>query len=93
MIVYVSAEQLPEDGFAIGHDSILVLFVHEPPRFPFLHLADDDSSVAEANTDNACINPEQPPVRTHICGTPHLDNRPADKPISHEYFDIFNDEI
>ena len=31
--------------------------------------------------------------RTRICGTPHLDNRLAGKPISNEYFDVFDDEI
>ena len=40
-----------------------------------------------------CIDPEQPPVRTRICGTPHLEDRPAGKPISNEYFDVFDDEI
>jgi hypothetical protein len=29
-----------------------------------------------------CIDPEQPAVRTRICGTPHLDNRLAGKPVS-----------
>jgi len=37
MIVYVSAEQLPDDGFAIEHDCILLPFAHEPHRDPFLH--------------------------------------------------------
>ena len=92
-IVYVSAEQLPDDGFAIEHDSILLPFVHEPHHDPFLHPSDDDSSDTEADSENACIDPEQPPVRTRICGTPQLDNRLAGKPISNEYFDIFDDEI
>jgi len=42
---------------------------------------------------NACIIPEQPPVRTSIYSTPHLDNRLAGKPNSNEYFNIFDDEI
>jgi hypothetical protein len=92
-IVYASAEQLPDDGFANEHDTILLPFVHEPHHDPFFHPSDDDSSVTEADSENACIDPEQPPVRTRTCGTPHLDNCLAGKPISMEYFDIFNDDI
>jgi hypothetical protein len=92
-IVYLSAEQLPDDGFAIKHDSILLPFVHEPHNYHFLHPSDNDSSDPEADTVSACIDPENPPVRTPICGTPHLDNRLAGKPISNEYFDVFDDEI
>jgi len=43
--------------------------------------------------ENACIDPEQPPARTPICGASHLDNLLAGKPSSNEYFDIFDDEI
>jgi hypothetical protein len=39
------------------------------------------------------MDPEQPPVRTHICGTPQLDNPWAGNPISNEYFDVFNNKI
>jgi len=92
-IVYVSAEQLPDDGFVIKHDSILLPFVHEPHHDPRLHRSDIHSSDAEADSENACIDPEQPPVRTRICATPHLDNCPAAKPISNEYFNIFDNEI
>jgi len=91
-IVYVSAEQLPDDGLAIEHDSILLPFVHEPHHDPFFHHSDDDSSDTEANSKNPCIDPEQPPVRTRNCGTPHLDNHLAGKPISNEYFDVFDEE-
>jgi hypothetical protein len=93
MIVYVSAEQLPDHGSAIEHDSILLPFVHEPQNNPFLHPPDNDVSYTEADSENACIDPEQPPVRTRICGTPHMDNGIASKPISRKYFDIFDDEI
>jgi hypothetical protein len=91
-IVYVSAEQLPDDGFAIEYDRILLPFIHEPHRDPFLHPSADDSSDTKADRENACIDPEQPPVRTRICGTPSLDNWLAGKLISNKYFDIFNDE-
>jgi hypothetical protein len=57
-IVYVSAVQLPDDGFEIEHDSILLPFVHEPHHNPFLHPFNDDSSDTEANSENACIDPE-----------------------------------
>jgi hypothetical protein len=92
-ILYVSAKQLADDGFPIEHDSILLPFVPEPHQNAFLHPYDDDSSDTEADSENACIDPEQAPVRTRICGSPQRDNRQAGKPISHEYFDIFDDEI
>jgi len=80
--VYVSSEQLPDDGFAIEQDSFLFPFFHEPHPKPFLHPSDNDSSDSEADSENACIDPEKPPVQTRICGTPHLDNRLAGKLIS-----------
>jgi len=92
-IVYISAEQLPDNGFAIEHDSILLPFVHEPHHVPFLHPYDEDFSNTEADRENACIDPEQPAVRTHIYSTPRLDNRLAGKPISNNYFDIWDDGI
>jgi len=92
-IVSGSTEQLPDDGVTIEHYSILLLFVHETHRDPILHHSDDDSSDTEANSETACIDPEQLPVRICIYGTPHLDNRLAGKPISNKYFHIFNNEI
>ena len=91
--VYVSAEQLPDDGFVTKHDSILLSFVHEPHHDPFLHPSNVDSSDTGADSETACIDPEQPAVRPRICGTPHLDNRLASKPIIQEYFNLFDDEI
>jgi hypothetical protein len=92
-MVYVSAEQLPDDGFAIEHDGILLPFLHELHHDPSLHPSDDDFSDTEADSENVCIDPEQPPVRTRIYGTPHLDNSLAGRPISNKYFNIFDDEI
>ena len=92
-IVYIPAEQLPDDGFANEYDRILHPFFHETHHDPFLHPSDDHSSDTEADSEKGCIDLEQPPVRTCICGTPHLDNHQAGKPISNEYFDIFDDEI
>jgi hypothetical protein len=92
-IVYVSAEQRPDDSFAIVHDSILLPCIPEPHDDPFHPPFDDASSDTDAVSEHACIDPEQPPVRTRICGTPHLDNRLAGKPISNEYFNVFEDEI
>jgi len=91
-IVYVSSEQLPDDGFAIKQDSILLTFVDEPRHDPFLDPSNNDFRDTEADSENACIYREQPPVRTRICGTPHLDNRLAGKPISNKYFNLFDDE-
>jgi len=67
--------------------------VHEPHCDPFLHHSNDDSSDTDADSETVAINREQPPVRTHIYCTPHVDNRLAGKSITKEYFDIFNNEI
>jgi hypothetical protein len=56
-IVYVSAEQLPDDGFAIEHDCILLPLVNDPHPDPFLHASDAESSDIEADCENACIDP------------------------------------
>ena len=50
--------QLPGDGFAIEHDSILHQFGHEPHHDPVPHPSDADSNDKEADSENACINPE-----------------------------------
>jgi len=92
-IVYVSAEQLPDVGFVIKHHRILLPFVHEPHRDPFLHPSDDDSSDTEAGSQDGCVDPKEPPVRTRNYGTPHLRNHLAGKPISNKHFDIFDNEI
>jgi len=73
-IVYVSAKQLPDDGFAIEHDSIFLRFVRKPHCHPFLHPFDNASSDTEAASENGHINPQQPPVRTCMYGTRHLHN-------------------
>jgi len=91
--LYVLGEELPDDGFAIEHDIILLPFVHVLHCDPVLHPSNNDSSNTAAECENAYINPAQPPVRTCIHGTPHFHNRLASKPISWEYFDIFDDEI
>jgi hypothetical protein len=72
---------------------MLLPFVHELHHNPCLHPSDDDSSDTKADIENACIDPQQPPVRIRICGTPHLDNHLRGKPISNEYFDVFDDGI
>jgi len=92
-IAYVWAEQLPDDGLAIKHMSHLLLCVHAPHCHPFYYPSDDNSGGTEADSENICIDPEPPPIQTHIYGTPHLDNHLASKPISNKYFDIFIDEI
>ena len=89
-ILYVSAEQLPEDCSAIKHNNILLPFIHEPHSNPCPHPSNNDSSNTEANSQNACVNPERTPVCTDIHGTPHWDNCLAGKPIRNEYFDFFD---
>jgi len=93
-IVYISADQLPDYRFEIEHGSIPLPFLPEPHRDPLLHLLDDDSSGTKADSENGCIDPEQPPVQTRIYDTPHLDNQSlAGKPITNKYFDILDDQI
>jgi hypothetical protein len=75
------------------HDSILRPFVHEPHHNPFPHHSDDGSNNTKADSGNAGIDPEQPPVPMTIYGTPHLDNRLASKPSSNEYFDVLDHGI
>jgi len=77
----------------IEHNGNLLPFVHELDRNPFLHPSDNDSSYTDADSEIAWLNPKQPPVQTHNCGSPHSANCRAGKPISNEYFDIFDDEI
>ena len=68
-------------------------FAYELHRDPFLHPSNNDSSYTVADSNNVCIDPQQPPVGTHICVTPHCDNRLAGKHISNKYFDIFDNEL
>jgi hypothetical protein len=49
-VVFVSAEHLPDGGFPIEHDSILLPFVHDSHHDPFLYPSDDDSSDIEADS-------------------------------------------
>jgi hypothetical protein len=59
---YWSGKQLPDDGFPIEHDSILLPLVHEPHND---HLLDPSYNVltdTQADRDNMCIDPDQPPV-------------------------------
>jgi len=93
MIVYVSAGQVPDENSMIELPGILLRFLHEPHCDPFLHRSHDHCSDTQADSENACINLEQSPVRTDLYGTAHFDNCLAGKPSSNEYFNIFNDEI
>jgi hypothetical protein len=90
--VYVWLEQLPDDGLAIEHDSIPFPVIQEPHRDLFVHPSDDDYSDTKANSQNACINPEQLAFRTSRNGTPYFDTCLAVKPISMKYFEIFNND-
>jgi hypothetical protein len=72
-MVYLLAETLPDDDFAIKYDSILLPFIHELHSDPVLHPSDHDSSDTEADSNNACIDPEKPPARTQIHGNSYLE--------------------
>jgi len=89
----VSAEQLPDNGSAIEHDSILLPFVDELHHDPVHHPSDNVSSHTEADSENASVDPEQPPVLPGIYGTRLFHNHRAGKPWGNEYFNIFDDEI
>jgi len=43
-VLQVSAESLPDDGFAIEHDSILLLFIHQLHCDPLLDPSNHKSS-------------------------------------------------
>jgi len=81
-LVYISADQMPDDGFAIKDDSILLPFAQKQNQDWLLPLSDDKSCNTGDDSEKACIDPEQPPVRTPIYGTPHMDDRLAGKPMS-----------
>jgi len=57
------------------------------------HTSDYHPSDTEAHRENACIDPEQHPVRPRIYGTTHFDNCLAGRPVGNEYFDIVEGEI
>jgi len=92
-IVHISAKQLPDDSFAIDYDSILHALFHEVHCNPFLCPSDDDFGDRDSDSKKGCLDPEPPPFRTRIYGTPHLDTCPTGQPISNDYFDIFTEEI
>ena len=55
--------------------------------------SDHDCSDPEADSKNASVDPEQPPVWTGTHRTATFDNRPAGKPNCDKFFDIIDDEI
>jgi hypothetical protein len=77
----------------IDYDRIIRSLVDEPHRHPFLQPFGKDSTDPEADSENACIDQEQPPVWTRIDGTPHLNNHLVGKLISNMYLNIVDDEI
>jgi len=91
-IVIISAKQLPDDCFAIEQVIVLHPFIHEQ-HATYLHPSNIDSCAAAADSENECIDTEQPSVLTRIACTPRLDNRLACKPIGKKYFHIFDNEI
>jgi len=76
-----------------GPELLLTLFLGDLHQKYVLHPFDDDSSDREADSQNACIYPEQLTVWARIYGTLHLDSCLAGLPISNEHFDIFENEI
>jgi len=91
-IVFLSAKQLPDDGFVTKDDSIWHRFILELQCDPFLHLSINDCSDIGADSNHVFVDPVQPPVRTWINGTTDLAHRLSGKPISNKYFDIFDDD-
>lgn len=91
--IQISAEQLPDDGVAIDHHTTLLPFIPELYHDHLLHCSNDNFGATVVDIKNACIDLEQPPVRTPSYSSPYLDNRLACNPISNKYCDIFDDEI
>jgi len=58
-----------------------------------LQPSNDGFGDTEAECENGCVDPVQPPVLTVIYGTPHLHNGLACKPISNAYIDVFENGI
>ena len=92
-IVYGSAAQLQDDRLLIAHDTIQLAFIHDQHCDPFLHPSDNDPGDTQADSKNACIDPEQPPVRRRINAAPYKANPLASRSICNKYFDIFDDDI
>lgn len=59
MIVYISTKELPDDGSAMKHHSILLEYIYAQHCVPFHYPCDDDFSNTKANCNNVCVNPEQ----------------------------------
>jgi len=93
MIIYITAEQLPGNGFPIKHDWILLPFVVELNYNPFLHSSDRYFCHTYSDPDDLYVDLEQPSVRTHIYGAPDLDSNVTGKRLSNEYFNIFDSGI
>ena len=91
--VCISADQLPDDGVAIKRDSTLHPFIYALHLVTFLCLFNDNSYYTATNSRSEFVIPKAPSVRTGICGTPHLDNCPAEKPTSSKYCKIFDSQI
>ena len=92
-ILYISAKQLPDDGFVIEHDCILLPFVHELHCHPVLHPSNNDSGDTVAHGKHLHVDWEQAAVRRIHYGTPHSENCLAGKLISYEYFDILDHQM
>jgi len=92
-IVSNAAEQLWNDYFAIDYDISLVTLVHIHHSSNFLHPCDDLLSDTEADNKNLLVNPEQPPVRTYLDDTLHLNNHLAGKRNRYERLNILENEL
>ena len=62
-IVYVTAEELPDNGFVIEIDSILLQFIPELHHDHQIPHSNDNSNNTEADIENVFVNPMQPPVQ------------------------------
>ena len=72
---------------------MLLPIVFEPHLDPSLLHSENDTWYTAGESEHRHVDPEQPPVPTHICGTPHLHNCLASEPIIKQYLDIFNEEF
>jgi hypothetical protein len=93
MVSYMSAKQLPDNGFVTELDRLLLAYVHEACCDQFVLLSENNSSDKESNRNDWYVVPRQPPVQLHNCGTSFLDNHLACEPIRNNNFGIFDHDI
>jgi len=92
-IALISTGHLPDDCSPTVRDSLFRPLAPKLDRDQYLQTSNYHSTDREANTNNTCIDPEQPPVQTKIYGTAHLDYNLPIKSFRGGNFDMLDVEI